>query len=84
MKVNAADIITTTGSIATGTWGAYNINDILGIIVLGLSILNILVNLIIKVYDKIVSKNYKDIPNDIDETIDSINNLRGGDNNAHK
>ena len=84
MKVNLTDVVTTTGSTATGAWAIANINDILGIIVLVLSILNIFINLIIKLYDRTVNKELRRIPDDINEVKDSINKLKDGDNNAHK
>ena len=66
-------------SIATGAYGIANIKEILGIIVLVLSILNILINAGIRVYHKIKNKKYDEIPNDISDTINQINDLKEED-----
>lgn len=62
-------------SIATATYGIANIKEILGIIVLVLSILNILINAIIKIYRKLKEKKFEEVPNEISDTIDKLKNI---------
>lgn len=66
-------------SVATATYGIANIKEVLGIIVLVLSILNILINTGIKIYHKIKDKKFEEIPNDINETINQLNELKEED-----
>lgn len=62
-------------SIFTGTIALANIQEILSIIILVLSILNILINMGIKIYGKIKSKKYDEISKDITKAIDDLKEL---------
>lgn len=66
-------------SVVFGTYGLANMQEVLGIIILILSICNILINLAIKVIDKIKNKNYKGITEDINDAKEELKNLKGGD-----
>lgn len=75
MKENLNNTLSNTLSVITASWGISNIQDILGIIVLILSIMNILWNMIYKIYNNIKSKNYTEIDDNIKNAIDEINNI---------
>ena len=62
-------------SVITGGIGIAMIQDVLGVIILVLSITNILINLGFKIYDNIKKKKYKKIVNDINDTIDNLEEL---------
>lgn len=62
-------------SIFTGTIALANIQEILSIIILVLSILNILINMGIKIYGKIKNKKYDEISKDITKAIDDLKEL---------
>ena len=66
----------TVGSILTGAISMVYIREILGIIILVLSIANILINAGVKVYHKIKNKKYGEIPNDINNTIEQLKNIK--------
>lgn len=72
MYENYSDFI----SVATGAFGIANIKEILGIIVLILSILNILINLALRIYHKVKERKYDQIPSDINNAIDDINKIK--------
>lgn len=63
-------------SIFTGTIALANIQEILSIIILVLSIANILFNASIKIYSKIKNKKYDKIPNDINEASEELEKLK--------
>lgn len=75
MKENLNNTLSNTLSVITASWGISNIQDILGIIVLILSIMNILWNMIYKIYNNIKSKNYTEIDDNIKNAIDEINDI---------
>ena len=75
MKEHLNNTVSNTLSVITASWGISNIQDILGIIVLILSIMNILWNMIYKIYNNIKSKNYTEIDDNIKNAIDEINNI---------
>lgn len=75
MKENLNNTLSNTLSVITASWGISNIQDILGIIVLILSIMNILWNMIYKIYNNIKSKNYTEINDNIKNAIDEINDI---------
>lgn len=62
-------------SVITGGIGIAMIQDVLGVIILVLSITNILINLGFKIYDSIKKKKYKKITKDIDDTITTLEEL---------
>lgn len=70
------DNVSTGVSILTGSFALANIQEILSIIILVISILNILVNMTIKIYNKIKEKKYDEIPNDINEASEQLENLQ--------
>ena len=72
MYKNYSDFI----SVVTGAFGIANIKEILGIIVLILSILNILINLALRIYHKVKERKYDQIPSDINNAIDEINKIK--------
>lgn len=60
-------------------YGIANIQEILGIIVLVLTIVNIITGYAFKIYDKIKKKNYKGITEDIEDAIEEIKDLNEKD-----
>lgn len=68
-------------SVATGAFGLANLQDLLGIVVLILSILNILINLALRIYHKIKERKYNQIPTDINNAIDEINKIKEEEKN---
>ena len=63
-------------SVITGAISIAYIKEVLGIIVLVLSILNILINLALKINRKLKERKYDQIPNDINDAIDEINKVK--------
>ena len=63
-------------SVVTGLFALGHIEEALSIIILVLSILNIVVNMIVKVYTHLKNKEYDKIPNDIDDATDELTNLK--------
>lgn len=76
MNIFNKDNVSTGVSILTGSFALANIQEILSIIILVISILNILVNMTIKIYNKIKEKKYDEIPNDINEASEQLENLQ--------
>lgn len=70
-KFDAFDI--GTSSLATA-WSIANIQEVLGVVLLVISILNIVINTSIKVYKKVKEKKYKEAIDLIETTTDEINN----------
>lgn len=66
-------------SIVTASVGVSMIYDVIGIIILILSGLNILINMCFKIYDKIKEKKYKEISNVIDDSINELEDLKEED-----
>lgn len=66
------------------TYGAINVQEILGIIVLILSILSILWKAGVKIYTLIKNKKYNEIDETINETINDLNDLKEGVKNDRK
>ena len=75
---NAYDYIISAFSI---TWGLANIQEILGIILLVLTILNILYKMIYSLYTKIKNKEYDKIGSVFDNTIKEIENIKEKEEN---
>lgn len=72
------DKISTGISCGTGLYSLYalsTIKEVIGLIILLLSLANILLNLFIKVRAKIKNKNYEGISNDLDDTKEQLENL---------
>ena len=68
-------------SIITGAISMAYIREVLGVIVLVLSILNILINLALKIYHKIKERKFDQIPTDINNAIDEINKIKNEEEN---
>lgn len=66
------------------TYGAINVQEILGITVLILSILSILWKAGVKIYTLIKNKKYNEIDETINETINDLNDLKEGVKNDTK
>lgn len=66
------------------TYGAINVQEVLGIIVLILSILSILWKAGVKIYTLIKNKKYNEINETINETINDLNDLKEGVKNDTK
>lgn len=62
-------------SILTGSVGIAMIHDILGIIILILSIANILFNLGMRIYKKIKEKKYNEIDDEINNAVENLEKL---------
>lgn len=62
-------------SILTGTIGIAMIQDILGVIILILSIANILFNLGMRIYKKIKEKKYDEIDAEINNAVENLEKL---------
>lgn len=62
-------------SVITGAYAIAHIQEILSIIILVISIANILINGIINIYSHFKNKDYKKIPNEIDNTIEQLEKL---------
>lgn len=66
------------------TYGTINVQEILGITVLILSILSILWKAGVKIYTLIKNKKYNEIDETINETINDLNDLKEGVKNDTK
>lgn len=66
---NVADV--TTSAVGVG-YGIQNIQSLLGTILLVLSILNIIIKLVIAIFNKISKKDYNAIPKEIDDAIEDL------------
>ena len=66
------------------TYGAINVQEVLGIIVLILSILSILWKAGVKIYTLIKNKKYNEVDETINETINDLNDLKEGVKNDTK
>ena len=73
------DAITTILSATGITFSIQDVKEIISIILLVLSIVNILWVLGSRIYRKVKNKDYETIPEDIDDAIDKLNNLKDGD-----
>lgn len=70
------DLISDGSSVLTGMFALYNIQDILSIIILVLSIANIIFNMIMRIYHHIKNKEYDEIPNEIDKTTKQLEKIK--------
>lgn len=66
------------------TYGAINVQEVLGVIVLILSILSILWKAGVKIYTLIKNKKYNELDETINETINDLNDLKEGVKNDTK
>lgn len=70
------DIYSYTLSILGCMWSAENIDNVLGIILMVLSIINILWSTGYKLYNAIKSKKYSDVSKIIDDAEEQIKNIK--------
>lgn len=70
--MNKYDIIDYGTSILATTWSIANIQEILGVVLLVISILNIVINTSIKVYKKIKEKKYNEALQLVEDTTNKI------------
>lgn len=84
MNIVNKDNVSTGVSILTSSFALANIQEILSIIILVISILNILVNMTIKIYNKIKEKKYDEIPADINEASEQLENLQKKEGKKHE
>lgn len=68
--------------VASGTYGLANIQTILGIVLLVLSICSILFKMGFSIYTHIKNKEYKEIQDDLDKAKEELEKLKDGDNNG--
>lgn len=78
------DNISSGVSIFTASFALTNIEQILSIIILIISILNILINMGIKIYLRIKNKQIEEIPNDIKQASEEIENLKEKEGNKNE
>lgn len=60
-------------------YGIANLQEILGLVVLILTIINILTGYGFKIYDKIKNKKYNEIPEEVNKAIEEIKDLNKKD-----
>lgn len=65
--------------VASGTYGLANIQTILGIVLLVLSIASILFKMVFSIYTHIKNKQYAEIQKDLDQAKEEIEKLKEGD-----
>ena len=70
------DNVSSGVSIFTASFALTNIEQILSIIILVISILNILINMGIKIYLRIKNKQIQEIPNDLKQVSEELENLK--------
>lgn len=67
--------------VASGTYGLANIQTILGIVLLVLSIASILFKMGLSIYTHIKNKQFAEIQKDLDQAKEEIEKLKDGDIN---
>ena len=67
--------------VASGSYGLANIQTILGIVLLVLSIISILFKMGFSIYTHIKNKQYQEIQKDLDQAKEEIEKLKDGDLN---
>lgn len=60
-------------------YGIANLQEILGLVVLILTIINILTSYGFKIYDKIKNKKYNEIPEEVNKALEEIKDLEKKD-----
>lgn len=78
--MNTNEVVTTSVSVGTTVYALANIQEVLGVIVLVLSVINILFNMGYRVYKHIKSKNYEEISKEIDNAKNEIQKYIEGEN----
>ena len=82
--MNKHDFLSDGISVLTGGYAIANIEHILSIIILILSILNILYNIISRIIKRIKNKQYDEIPNEIEMGINQIQELENEEKERKK
>lgn len=77
--MNSQDVITYGLSALGVVFSIQNINDILNLILLIVSIVNIFIVFGLRIYDAIKNKNIKEVDEATKEVIDKINDLKDKD-----
>ena len=67
-------------SYVTCAYGLANIKEVLGIVILVLSICNILFNMVIRIYSHIKAKKFKEVSQDFKDAIDELKDLEDNKN----
>lgn len=71
-----------TVDVASGSYGLANIQTILGIILLILSILSIIIKSVMTIYIHIKNKNYNGVIEELEKTKEELEKLKEGDSNV--
>lgn len=71
-----------TVDVASGSYGLVNIQTILGIILLILSILSIIIKSVMTIYIHIKNKNYNGVIEELEKTKEELEKLKDGDSNV--
>lgn len=75
MMINKYDIISNSTSVVTATYSVANLKETLSIIILVISILNILVNCIIKIASAIKQKQYENIAIELEDAKNELERI---------
>ena len=78
------DNVSTGLSVLTGSFALANIEQILSIIILIISLANILINVIIKIYKHIKNKQYDKIPDVLNDASEELENLQKKEGKEHE
>jgi len=68
--------------VASGSYGLANIQTILGIILLILSILSIIIKSVITIYVHIKNKNYNGVIEELEKTKEELEKLKDGESHV--
>lgn len=68
--------------VASGSYGLANIQTILGIILLILSILSIIIKSVITIYMHIKNKNYNGVVEELEKAKEELEKLKDGDSHV--
>ena len=82
MKLKKLAVIDYTVDVASGSYGLANIQTILGIILLILSILSIIIKSVITISIHIKNKNYGGIVEELEKAKEELEKIKDGDNNV--
>lgn len=70
------ETISNVSSLVMSGYAIANIKEILGVVILVLSILNILFNAGMRIYNHIKNKRYEEISKEIEKTKEDLNNIK--------
>ena len=71
-----------TVDVASGSYGLANIQTILGIILLILSILSIIIKSVMTIYIHIKNKNYNGVIEELEKTKEELEKIKDGDSHV--